>query len=144
MSLTINKFFASPTKMFWWEYPKLAGMVGLIVVLGALLAGIDVPAWIVGLALHTILDFTLQSSWVAANKADRGLALTIHSIIAGGIPSAITGLIAGGPIGCLVGVIVGIVSHYAVDYTRKFNIKDWRVAIVVDQTLHLVVLLGVG
>lgn len=141
MSVIVARFVKAPTSLEWWAYPSLAGMLGLAAVLGGLLAGGELSGWIVGLALHTVLDFTLQSDWIAMNKNDRGKALLFHAIIAGGLPGAMKGLMTGGLVGCLVGVVIGIASHYAIDYTRKFNCESVALGVILDQVAHLAILL---
>jgi len=128
-------------KLLWWEWPKLLGGISAIVLLAALIVRANVSVFIVSICLHVVLDFTLQSDWVNANKHNGGEALVIHSIIAGGIPGSIVGLMTGGPVGSLIGTVVGIASHYIIDSTNKFGIADWRPAICADQLAHFVVLL---
>lgn len=141
MSVIVARFVKAPISLQWWEYFKLVGIVALAAVLGGLLAGAELDGRVVGLAFHTVLDFTLQSNWVAANKGNRGKALLFHAIIAGGLPGAIKGMMSGGLVGCLIGVVLGTTSHYAIDYTRKFNCKSVAMGIVLDQVAHLAVLL---
>lgn len=141
MSVIVARFVKAPASLEWWEHGKLLGMVALGAVFGGMLAGAKLDGWVVGLAFHTVLDFTLQSNWVAANKGNRGKALLFHAIIAGGLPGAIKGMMSGGLVGCLIGVVLGTTSHYAIDWSRKYGIKDLRIAIVTDQLSHLVVLL---
>jgi hypothetical protein len=38
----------------------------------------------------------------------------------------------------------GILSHYAVDWTRKFGVRRLALAVVLDQTCHIATLLALG
>jgi len=136
MSANIAQFFKAPTSLQWWAYPKLLGAALLVLLLAAMSLGVAVHPLLVGVVLHLVLDFTLQSDWVAAEKAKRGKALFIHSVIAGGIPAGVMGLMSGSLERVLLAVVVGVASHYAIDYTKKFGLRRWQHAICADQVAH--------
>lgn len=118
----------------WWRWAKLIAPLTVPV----LLTG---NPFLVGMVLHLVCDFTLQSGWTAMEKAKGNKrALVIHSLCAGAFPFAVAGTLAYGPIGTLVGAVVGFVSHIWVDKQNKWGIKDWRIAISTDQGAHIAVL----
>lgn len=131
-----------PRTLQWWQWCKLGGIAALV----ALVATIFVPhPLVVAIALHWICDLTVQSGETAMRKKDRGRHLALHSLVAG-LPMAIAGMMVS-PLHVLVWATVGIISHYAVDWTRKFGLGETMVGFVVDQIAHLaaiVVIILVG
>lgn len=120
--------------MHWWDYPSIAGIL-----LAATLPWLPrqyVPL-AVAVALHLILDFTLQSEW-ATTKATNRRALLVHSLLAGFLPLAGLGLAAGDPGLALVGGLVGFAAHLAIDSRDKFGLPLWP-GLAVDQVGHLVI-----
>lgn len=95
----------------------------------------------VAIALHLLLDFTLQSKW-AITKATNNRALVVHSLVAGFLPLAGLGLAAGNPGLALAGGLVGFASHLAIDSRDKFGLPLWP-GLVVDQAAHLAVIVAV-
>jgi hypothetical protein len=91
--------------------------------------------------VHVAADFTCQSTETAANKGERGRHLLVHACVAGGLPLAIAGLVAGNPVAVLTWMAVGIVGHYAVDWTRKFGLRSVVLGAILDQASHLSVIL---
>ena len=140
MSAILTQLGQAPTSLQWWAWPKLAGLVAAPLLLLALLLGASVPPLVVGLTLHLVLDFTLQSSWVAAEKSSGGKALAYHAAIAGGIPALVAGL-AIGPATALFAGAVGIMSHWLIDRTNKFGLSGWQQGIAADQAAHVAALL---
>ncbi len=145
MSATVTRLVNAPTCLQWWEWFKLAGALALLSLLATLVNGIVPSPFVVALVLHIALDFTLQSDQVAIHKPECGKYLLLHALAAGGLPMAIGGLFVG-PATALIGAVVGAVSHYAVDWTRKFGLPAWWKGIAADQLCHLIVvaLLVVG
>lgn len=140
MGTIIGRAMKAPTSLEWWAYLKLAGVVALPLLLAVMSLGFAVHPLLVGLVLHLALDFTLQSSWVAAEKSGRGRALFFHSLIAGGLPLAVMGMMSGSPITALVSIVAGITSHYAIDWTNRFGLGDCWLGYCLDQAAHVAVL----
>ena len=134
---TLVRFTSTPARLQWWEWGKVLGVIGIIAVIVLLAAGVFVPPAIVALVLHIAGDFTFQSDQTAAHKEDRGRHLVAHALVAGGLPMAIAGLATGDPLTTLSWILVGTVTHYAVDWTRKFGIQSTMTGIVLDQIIHL-------
>ena len=124
--------------MPWFHYPSLAGIL-LAATLPALPQRYAPLA--VAIALHLLLDFSLQSEW-ATTKAHNRRALLVHSLVAGFLPLAGMGLAAGNPALALAGGPVGFVSHLAIDGSNKLGLPRWP-GLVVDQAAHLVVIMVV-
>jgi len=122
--------------MHWYDCPSLAGIL-LAATLPALPQRYAPLA--VAIALHLLLDFSLQSEW-ATTKAHNRRALLLHSLVAGFLPLAGLGLAAGNPALALVGGLVGFVSHLAIDGSNKFGLPRWP-GLAVDQVLHLTVII---
>lgn len=97
----------------------------------ALVLGVEVHSLVVVLVLHIALDFSLQTNEIAMGKGNRGKYLLIHSIIVGGLPALMTGSV--------LAMAIGIVTHWAIDWTRKFGLGETQGAIA-DQATHIVVL----
>ena len=47
----------------------------------------------------------------------------------------------GNPVAVVACTAVGAVSHYAVDWKRKFGLRQMALAIVLDQACHLLTIL---
>lgn len=124
--------------MRWHNYPSLAGI--LLAATHPWLPRRYAPL-AAAVALHLLLDFTLQSQW-ATTKATNRRALLVHSAIAGFLPIAGMGLAAGDPGLALVGGLVGFGSHLAIDSRDKFGLPLWP-GLAVDQAGHLVVIVVV-
>ncbi|MCP4537676.1 MAG: DUF3307 domain-containing protein [Chloroflexi bacterium] len=125
----------------YWQWGKLVGGVGLVV-LAILLITDHVPhPIIVAVILHLAGDFTSQSSVTALRKHERGRHLLVHALVAGGLPMAITGLVTGNLITTLVWTVIGFVSHYYIDWTRRFGLEGTSRGIVYDQACHLLIIL---
>ena len=121
--------------LHWWDSFSLTGI----------LLAISLPALprryaplMVAVALHLLLDFTLQSQW-ACTKATANRALLVHSLVTGFLPLVGLGLAAGNPGLALVGGLVGFASHLAIDSRDKFGLPHWS-GLAVDQAAHLVVI----
>ena len=131
----------SRARLLWWEWGKVTGGLGLVG-LAVLLATGHVPSPVVAaIALHVAIDFTLQSEETALQKVARGRHLLIHSLIAGGIPLAVAGLMTESPLTALLWVAVGVISHYAVDWTRRFGFRQVALVAISDQAGHLLAIL---
>jgi len=124
--------------MRWHNYPSLAGILlaATLPVLPQRYAPLAV-----GVALHLLLNFTLQSEW-ATTKASNNRALLVHSLVAGFLPLAGLGLAAGKPLLALAGGLIGFGSHLAVDSQDKFGLPGW-LGLAVDQAAHLAVIVAV-
>jgi hypothetical protein len=121
----------------WWEWVKIVGAAGVVVLVILLVSGHTPPPVVVAVLLHIFADFTCQSSETAARKEERGRHLLVHALVAGGVPLAVAGLMTGNPATALTWVSVGVVSHYAVDWTRKFGLRQAALGVILDQACHL-------
>ena len=139
MSATISRLLRSPTSLQWWEWFRLAGTLAIVSLLVTLICGVVPSPFVVAVVLHVTLDFTVQSDEVALRKGERGKHLLLHALAAGGLPMAISGLFVG-PAAVLTGTAAGIISHYAVDWTRKFGLRCWWEGVAADQLCHLIVM----
>ena len=116
----------------WWEWAKII----FVATSPLMIFGSHLPL-VGGIALHLFLDFTMQSDKVALEKGSGGASLWAHAIAVGGWSGGAIGFWANELEGFLLGVLLGFVGHLLVDITNKFGIKDWRVGILVDQSLHI-------
>jgi hypothetical protein len=128
-------------RLRWWEWGKVIGGLGLLGLAGLLAAGYEVSPAIAAIVLHFTIDFTLQSEETAVQKVDRGRHLLIHALVAGGIPLAVAGLMTESPLTALLWTAVGVASHYAVDWTRRFGFRQVALAAISDQAGHLLTIL---
>ena len=126
----------------YWQCGKTVGAVGLVVLTILLVTGHAPHPAVIAVLLHIAADFTLQSSETALQKHERGCHLLVHALVSGGLPLAITGLVIGNPATVLIWTVIGVVSHYAVDWTRRFGLNDTPLGIVLDQIAHLVIILA--
>jgi hypothetical protein len=131
----------SPLSLLWWEWGKLAGIAGLGLWLGLSIAGLDLHPAAVGVLLHVVLDFTLQSSETCVRKDERGRHLLVHALAAGALPLAAAALAGRSPVAVLTWSVAGAVSHYVVDWTRKFGLRREVYGATVDQTCHVLTIL---
>lgn len=129
MKKAITTLRTTPSRLLWWQWAKLAGLVAPPL---ALLSGSHLA---VVLAAHLCADFSLQNDWMSDGKGKRQIIpLLVHSIIAGGGP----GLVAGG----IVGAAIGFASHLLIDRTRQFGLPSpW--GYVIDQAAHVLILVGI-
>lgn len=127
MSLIINAV-TRPHQLQWWQWGQILGIVLPFLLL---FTGVThTLLWAV--AIHFLMDFTLQSNETAAGKARREWkVLAYHAFLSGGY----TGLIIAG----LPGLVVSAAFHLLVDATNKFGLTG-VVGAVVDQATHLVTL----
>lgn len=126
----------------WWEWVEILGAAGLVGLLVLLLAGrIPHPA-LVALTIHVATDFTFQSPETALRKGECRRHLLVHALAAGGLPLAVAGLLTGNPAAVLIWATVGVASHYAVDWTRKFGLRQVALAASSDQACHLLTILA--
>jgi hypothetical protein len=117
------------------------GATGLVAVLILLIAGrIPHPA-VVALTLHVAADFTFQSPETALRKAECRRYLLVHALAAGGLPLAVAGLLTQNPLAVVTWMVAGAISHYVVDWTRKFGLRQVALAIALDQTCHVLTIL---
>lgn len=141
MTVIVNTLATGNVKsLAWWQWAKLVGAIGLVVLLIALATGCNVPSLIIGLVAHLACDFTFQSGETAGRKGERKRHLVVHSVIAGGLVGLLTGLSVGLRAG-IGGLAIGIITHYGIDYTRKFEnlvVENWKLAVALDQLAHLV------
>lgn len=94
------------------------------------------------LTLHVAANITFQSTETGLRKRERRHFLLIHALAAGGLPLAAAGLAVGNPVAVLVWTPVGVASHYAVDWTRKFGLRQVVPAAALDQTCHTLTILA--
>jgi hypothetical protein len=126
----------------WWQWAKLIGAVSLVGLLVAFVSGISVPSFAIGLIMHLSCDFAFQSSETAGRKGERGRHLVVHSLIAGGLVGLLTGLSVSLWAG-IGGMIIGTMSHYGIDYSRKFGLANWKLGVALDQLAHLGAILAI-
>jgi hypothetical protein len=122
----------------WWQWGKLHGKLNVVLLPLCALTGLH-PV-IGALLIHFTVDFTAQSTETAIHKGDRGWHLLVHAIYAGGLPLAIAGLLYGNPALALVGSAVGALSHWLIDYTRKFGVENELLGAALDQMAHAVII----
>lgn len=122
--------------MHWWDYFSL---VGVLLVIALPVLPCQYTPLVVAIALHLLLDFTLQSGW-ACSKATNHNALLLHSTVAGFLPMAGMGLAAGNPGFAFIAGMFGFGVHLAIDGQDKFGLPLWP-GLVVDQALHLAVII---
>lgn len=129
-----------PLTLRWWEWGKIVGFVALVWLAVFILSG-HIPSPVtLALVLHFAIDFTMQSPKMALRKVERGRYLVMHALIAGGLPLIIAGLLTGNPYIALIWMVIGAVSHWAVDWTRRFGIRNPLLAAFADQIGHLAVI----
>jgi len=125
----------------YWKCGKVMGAVGIVVLAILQITGHTPHPAVIALVLHVVGDFTAQSSETAKRKPERGRHLLVHALAAGGTPLAVAGLATGNPVTALVWATIGVASHYAVDWTRRFGMRDTALGVVLDQCAHLVIIL---
>ncbi len=125
----------------YWKCGKAIGVVGLVVLAILHFTGHTPHPAVIAVILHIVSDFTAQSSETAKRKTERGRHLLIHALVAGGIPLAVVGLMTENPYTALVWTVIGATSHYAVDWTHRFGLRDTPLGIVLDQCTHLLIIL---
>jgi hypothetical protein len=125
----------------YWKCGKALGVVGIIVLAILHFTGHTPHLAAIAVILHVVSDFTAQSPETAERKPERGRHLLLHALTAGGIPLAVVGLMTGNPARALVWTVIGVASHYAVDWTRRFGLRDTPLGIVLDQSAHLLIIL---
>ena len=131
----------SPSRVPWWAWVEIAGAAGLVVLVALILAGRIPHPLAIGALLHLAADFTFQSNETSVQKVKRGRHLLVHALAAGGLPLAIAGLLAGSPAAVLAWTATGVVSHYAIDWTRKFGVRRVALGVLLDQACHVVTIL---
>ena len=124
----------------YWKWGKFLGGVGLFVLAILLVTGHVPHPVVVAVLLHIAGDFTLQSPETAQRKHERGRHLLVHALVAGGLPLAAAGLAAGNLVAVLVWTAIGVVSHYIVDWTRRFGMEGRPWGVVFDQVCHLLII----
>jgi hypothetical protein len=125
----------------WWHYLEIGGATGLVVLAILLVVGyIPHPATMAAL-LHVAADFTFQSPETARKKKTRDYHLLLHAMAAGGLPLAIAAILTQDPLVVVLWAVMGTVSHYVVDWTRKFGLRRTAPAILLDQACHLLTIL---
>lgn len=132
----------TPATLRWWEWIQLVGCVAMVTLVALLTAGYDLHPAMIAILLHVACDFTCQSPETAAKKGERGRHLFYHALAAGGVPMAIAGIAAGSPVAILAWSAAGVTGHYAVDWTRKFEIRQMLPAILIDQACHIGLILA--
>jgi hypothetical protein len=141
MAIPTFRRLRSPLSLLWWEWGKLAGIIGLIVWIACSIAGLALHPAAVATLLHVVLDFTLQSAETCLRKDERSRHLAVHALTAGALPLAAAALVAGRPAAVLVWSVAGAISHYAVDWTRKFGLRREAFGAAADQLCHVLTIL---
>lgn len=131
----------SPSVLEWWEWGNIIGAAGLVALAIITIAGYVPHPVLVALTLHVATDFTFQSPETALRKRESRHLLLIHALAAGGLPLAAAGLVAGNSVAVLIWAAVGVTSHYALDWTRKFGLRQTVLAVGLDQTCHVLTIL---
>jgi hypothetical protein len=131
----------SPCILQWWEWGKIIGAAGLIALTIFLLVDYVPHPAVVAVLLHVATDFTFQSPETALRKGERGRHLLVHALVAGGLPLAVAGLVAGSPVAVVTWTAIGVASHYAVDWTRRFGLRQVALPALLDQICHLLTIL---
>lgn len=144
MSIPTPGRFRSPAPLQWWEWGKLAGIATLVAWATFSLADMRLGPAMVGVLLHVTLDFTLQASETCMRKLDRGRHLLVHSLAAGGLPTAVAALTIGSPSKIVTWAVAGATIHYAVDWTRKFGLRNQAVGAALDQVCHVLTILALA
>ncbi len=129
-----------PLALEWWEWGKIIGFLALVWLAVFIMLGNTPSPTAVALVLHFAIDFTMQSPETAVRKIERGRYLLMHALIAGGLPLIVAGLVAGSPHRALIWMVIGAASHWAVDWTRRFGIRNPLLAALADQVCHLAVI----
>lgn len=140
---TLVRFVSTPSRLHWWEWGRILGLAGVTSLAGSLLAGHAPPAVVIAVVLHIVGDFTAQSDETAARKGERGWHLLAHALVAGGLPLAVAGLTVGDLPAVPAWSLAGAVSHYLIDWTRKFGIRSTLAGVVLDQAAHAATILAV-
>ena len=140
----LAKLVSRPAELAWWEWAKLAGAVGILVLglMMTLLARIPSPVAL-ALLLHLFCDFTAQSGETAANKGRSRRHLWAHALAAGGLPMAIAGVSTGSPWPVLVWPVLAAIAHAGIDATRKFGLGPTALGVVMDQLAHVATVVAV-
>lgn len=123
--------------MPWWNWIGLVG-VALATQLPIAPQHKCTP-FVVGVALHVLCDFVLQTPWMSTAKTTNKHALLLHSAVSGFIPLAAVGMVGGKPGIALVGGLMGFIMHLAIDGQDKFGLP-FVLGLVVDQALHVAVI----
>lgn len=119
---------SQPKSLQWWQWGMLIGFTAPIVLV---VMGIT-NGLIWAIALHLLMDFTVQSEDTAAKKPTGDLwTLVYHSFLSGGY----AGLAAGG----FEGLLFSTVIHFLVDHTNKFGLKG-PAGPALDQASHVITL----
>jgi len=123
--------------MHWCNYFGLAGI--------ALVARLPIAPhhqstpFVVGVALHLLCDFVLQTSWMSTARMSDKRVLLLHSAVAGFIPLAAVGMVGGNPGIALAGGLMGFLTHLVIDGLNKFGLS-FVLGLAVDQVLHIAVI----
>ena len=139
---TLVRLWTSPARLLWWDWGKILGATALAGLVVALAMGYVPSPAVMAAVLHLAADFTFQSAETSARKGERGWHLVVHSLVAGGLPLALSGLLAGHLAAVLPWTAAGAAIHFAVDWTRKFGLRSLPLAVGLDQACHLAVILA--
>lgn len=127
------------SKVHWSSY---FGLVGLAWAAQLLITPYSrCTPFLMGVAMHLVCDFSLQTPWMSAAKASEKPALLLHSAAAGFIPLAAVGMMGGNPALALMGGLTGFISHLAIDSCAKFGLP-FVLGFVLDQGLHITIILA--
>ena len=137
MALPTFARLRTPSRLHWWEWGKIAGIVGLMALALLFVTGAVRHPAVVALLLHMASDFSFQSTETYLRKGERGRHLLMHALAAGGLPLAVAGLVTGNPLTVIAWTALGTAGHYAVDWTHKFGLRQKALAVLLDQACHL-------
>jgi hypothetical protein len=131
----------SPASLVWWEWRKVLGIASIVVLAILAIVGCAPHPLVVAMLLHITADFTCQTTETALRKKESDRHLLIHALVAGGLPMIAAGLATANPVVTITWTIIGVFSHYAVDWTRKFGLRQVALGIILDQACHLLTIL---
>lgn len=88
-------------------------------------------------AAHLIADFPLQGSWMLRHKKNP-LVLLLHIALVTGVAAAVLGWTPWPLLAILAG------THLVMDAVKVYLLKDTLASFLIDQFVHLAVILGLG
>lgn len=89
------------------------------------------------LTAHLLGDFTFQTNWIVKHKRNHGILLLHVTII-----TALSALLLGAlhwPI-----LVVIFLTHVGMDAIKVHGMKDTLISFLIDQAIHLAVLVGLA
>ena len=131
----------SPASLVWWEWGTVLGIASIVVLAILAIVGCTPHPLAVAMLLHITADFTCQTAETALWKEESDRHLLVHALVAGGLPLIAAGLVTANPVVTVTWATIGAFSHYAVDWTHKFGLRQVAPGIILDQACHLLTIL---